>query len=393
MKSEFRAREPRYRLDSDIALNVILQREKTEETHDALLMDISNNGIGLRTAACLQFEETIAVRVHAPEVDFEFGMVGQVSWIKLASDDHWNVGCHIQPPISEETLNQLANLGCIDRRCKPRSQIRLPAVVATELQGSRTAATIHSISEIGFGFLTSEPCAVRQKIMVDVESATGKTIDIVARVEWEVKAGDTYKYGCSFLSPSGYDGLRGLIEVELATSEPDDTMPVAKVRQGSVWVTLAAFIVFVLPSFLVVSTDAGRSPTMVTTPNRPKRLAEMVDVSDPDDGVSETTTNIDVAEASESLDRQQAFNSMKLQPEQDEASPPPPDEQWHLPVDYRDWIDNTGRYRVVARLEDVQGDVVHLRKENGRHVSWPLARLSQEDMSYVRRWLRTFDSQ
>ncbi len=386
MKSEFQAREFRYRLDSDIALNVILQREKNAETHDALLLDISNNGFGLRTAACLLFEETIAVRILVPEVDFEFGMVGQVRWIKPASDDHWNVGCHIQPPISEETLNQLANLFCIDRRSKPRSQVRLPAVVATELEESQTAVTIHNISEGGFEFFTSEPCAVGQKIMVEVESATGETIDIAARVVWEVKAGDTYRYGCSYLSPSDYDWLRGLIEVESTTS-------VAKARQESVWVALAALIVFVLPSLWVVSIDAGHSPAMVMTPNRVKHLAEMVDVSDPNGGMSETITIIDVAEASEGLDRQQAFNSMKLQPEEEEASPPPPDEQWHLPVDYRDWIDNTGQYRVVARLEDVQGDVVRLRKENGRHMSVPLARLSQEDVSYVRRWLRTFGSQ
>jgi len=386
MKSEFQARESRYRAISDIAMNVILQREKTTETHDALLIDISNNGIELRTAACLVFEETIAVRILAPEVDFEFGMVGQVRWIKPASDDHWNVGCHIQPPISEETLNQLANLFYIDRRCKPRIQVRHPAVVVTELEKSQTAVTIRNISEGGFEFFTSEPCAVGQKIMVEVESATGETIDIAARVVWEVKAGDTYRYGCSFLSPSGYDWLRGLIEVEPTTS-------VAKARQESVWVALAAFIVFVLPSLWVVSIDAGHSPAMVMTPNRVKYLAEMVDVSDPNGGMSETITIIDVAEASEGLDRQQAFNSMKLQPEEEEASPPPPDEQWHLPVDYRDWIDNTGQYRVVARLEDVQGDVVHLRKENGRHKSVPLARLSQEDVSYVRRWLRTFGSQ
>ena len=386
MKSESQARESRYRPISDITMNVILQRGKTTETYDALLIDISNNGIGLRTAAGLLFEETIAVRILAPEVDFEFGMVGQVRWIKPASDDHWNVGCHIQPPISEETLNQLANLFCIDRRCKPRIQVRHPAVVVTELKESQTAVTIRNISEGGFEFFASEPCAVGQKIMVEVESATGETIDIAARVVWEVKAGDTYRYGCSFLSPSGYDWLRGLIEVESTTS-------VAKARQESFWVALAALIVFVLPSLWMFSIDAGHSPAMVMTPNRVKHLAEMVDVSDPNGGMSETITIIEVAEASEGLDRQQAFNSMKLQPEEEEASPPPSDEQWHLPGDYRDWIDNTGQYRVVARLEDVQGDVVRLRKENGRHMSVPLARLSQEDVSYVRRWLRTFGSQ
>jgi len=216
---------------------------------------------------------------------------------------------------------------------------------------------------------------------------------LIPSFQVRVLAGDTYRYGCSFLSPSDYDGLRGLIELESATSESDDTTSAAKARQESVWVALAALIVFVLPSLWVFSIDAERSPAMVTTPNRVKHLAEMVDVSDPNGGVSETITIIDVAEASEGLDRQQAFNSMKLQPEEEEARPPPPDEQWHLPVDYRDWIDNTGQYRVVARLEDVQGDVVRLRKENGRHMSVPLARLSQEDVSYVRRWLRTFGSQ
>lgn len=393
MESEFRAREPRYRPNNDIALSVSLQREETAETHDAQLIDISSNGVRLRTAACLQFEETIAVHILTPETDFEFGMVGQVRWIRPASDGHWNAGCHIQPPLSEETLNQLAILHCIDRRCKTRSLVRHPAAVTAELQESKTAATINNVSDSGFGFSTSEPCAVHQKITVEVESATGETIGIAAWVVWEVKAGDTYTYGCSFLSPSCYDELRGLIELESTTSESDDTTAVAKVRQESFWVALAALIVFVIPCFMVVSIDAGHSPTVLTTSNQVKHLAESVDAAGSDGAAGEMLTQIDVAEALESLDRHQAFDSGKLQDEEDEASAPPPGEQWHLPVDYRDWIDNTGRYRVVARLEGVEGDVARLRKENGRQASVPLARLSQEDVLYVRRVLRNFDPQ
>jgi hypothetical protein len=393
MTSEFQESAFQYRLNSDIALNVTLQREKNAEIHDASLLDITNTGIWLRTTAGLLFEETITVRIIVPEIDFEFEFVSQVSWIKPASDGHWRIGCPIQPPISEEMLNQLANLDYIDRRSKPRDQVNLPGVVTAELQQCQTAVTIQCVSKSGFGFLASEPCPVHQKIMLKVDNGTDEILDFTARVEWEFKSGNDYRYGCSFLSPSDYEGLRGLIEVESVTTEPDDTTSVTKVRQGRVWAFLAAFIVFVVPCFLVISIDAERSPAMFKTPNRVQHLAEKVDVSNPENGVSKSTTITDFSEASERPDQQQASNSQELQPEEDEASPPPNDELWHFPVGYREWIDNTGQYQVIALLEDVQGDVVRLRKENGRHTSVSLARLSQEDVSYVLLWLQTFNSQ
>ena len=55
---------------------------------------------------------------------------------------------------------------------------------------------------------------------------------------------------------------------------------------------------------------------------------------------------------------------------------------------YRTWVDDTGRYRAVARIVAVEGDTVRLRKKNGRSATVPLDRLSPDDVRYVRRWLK-----
>lgn len=49
----------------------------------------------------------------------------------------------------------------------------------------------------------------------------------------------------------------------------------------------------------------------------------------------------------------------------------------------RTWTDSTGRHRVDARLVRVDADGVTLRKDNGREVTLPLNRLSEEDRSLL----------
>ena len=58
-----------------------------------------------------------------------------------------------------------------------------------------------------------------------------------------------------------------------------------------------------------------------------------------------------------------------------------------LPLGYRRWQDITGRYRVVARLVAVQGNIAQLRTKDGRRVSVPMDRLSQDDVRFIGRWL------
>jgi hypothetical protein len=54
---------------------------------------------------------------------------------------------------------------------------------------------------------------------------------------------------------------------------------------------------------------------------------------------------------------------------------------------FRTWTDDTGRYRIVARVVEVQNGTVRLRKQDDRSVSIPRSRLSQADRQYIDRWL------
>lgn len=49
----------------------------------------------------------------------------------------------------------------------------------------------------------------------------------------------------------------------------------------------------------------------------------------------------------------------------------------------RVWTDNTGRYRTVGRLVVIAKTHVRLLKDNGRHTTVPLHRLSHQDLDYV----------
>jgi hypothetical protein len=51
---------------------------------------------------------------------------------------------------------------------------------------------------------------------------------------------------------------------------------------------------------------------------------------------------------------------------------------------YRTWVDRTGRFRVVARFVNLEGNLVRLRTEDGKYKVIPLERLSRDDVRYVR---------
>jgi hypothetical protein len=50
---------------------------------------------------------------------------------------------------------------------------------------------------------------------------------------------------------------------------------------------------------------------------------------------------------------------------------------------YRNWKDNTGNYKVRAKLVVIYGDSVRLLKDSGRYTTVPFSRLSDNDRRYV----------
>ena len=52
-------------------------------------------------------------------------------------------------------------------------------------------------------------------------------------------------------------------------------------------------------------------------------------------------------------------------------------------AEFRQWVDNSGTYRVKARLMVIYVDKIKLLKENGKISTVPLSRLSDKDFGYV----------
>jgi hypothetical protein len=63
------------------------------------------------------------------------------------------------------------------------------------------------------------------------------------------------------------------------------------------------------------------------------------------------------------------------------VAPSATDSSARLPM--REWIDNTGKYQVRARLVEVREDGIRILKENERYVSVSFARLSADDLQYI----------
>ena len=50
----------------------------------------------------------------------------------------------------------------------------------------------------------------------------------------------------------------------------------------------------------------------------------------------------------------------------------------------REWVDSSGKHKVEAEFVKLEGEVVHLRKANGKVIKMPIGRLSEADQAYAR---------
>ena len=67
-----------------------------------------------------------------------------------------------------------------------------------------------------------------------------------------------------------------------------------------------------------------------------------------------------------------------------ESEPQPMAKAVELADAMRAWSDNTGKYRVNARLVSIGDSSVRLLKDTGKYTTVPLSRLSADDLNFVR---------
>ena len=485
MTSEFRRRESRYRINDPTEVRVVVRTDDAPDPINAELIDLSNNGIQLRAFACLKFEQSIEVHVSAR--DFQFDLVASVKWLRAADESSWFVGCRIEPELSEQTLIQLASMALLERRGGRRRDVRLEASVCGQLERTFTPAVFRNLSEDGFGMTTCESQEVGQRIHVQLRQRDGEAIDVSARVVWQLKSSNGFFCGCELLNRECFSQLTELADAESLRSSSTAYHEKDASLRTSYWVGLAALVVFVFPSVIVMMSENGtprqqlvaqtqlfpaeqgdqvHSPDSIvsraqaapetTVVDRPRALRKtddpLVKVLSPERSTPAVTTRVTREQRTRTAAQVKTWldhvaNPMRELVEGPRRSllatarmvndPPPtaqaksivvdtetpvtssnarrngatapisperaatPDEfvgeavskenerpqpAGKLPTEFRTWVDDTGRYRIVARLVAVGDDTVRLLKENGHFASVPLARLSREDKLYVQPW-------
>jgi hypothetical protein len=406
MNSIQHSRNLRHRVKSDAGVRVIIRRNGDTEPIDALLVDVSQNGLQLRVSVGLTFEEAIAVHIVASDSVFELAAV--VKWLRPADKESWYVGCRIQPAFSEEALTQLVSMGCIDRRGAARNNIRLTASVCGELELSQKAAVIHNLSEDGFGLASPEPRVVGQQIIVRVPGLDDQTISFPARVQWQLQLPDGFICGCSSSDRDFHGRLCELVEVRSMASQLRDPPGFDPTPRYSLWIALAVTLLFVFPTLLVILVEADSSAATSAMRNVDVNIAAPAAVAAVDAEESQTAPAAPAAGGAQPTDDGQARADSSgdaaaavgrgeppiLERTQPAASAPSAAHRLNAiatddnsPLGYRTWTDDTGRYRVVARLVAVEGESVRLEKENGRTATVPFARLSHADVEYARHWI------
>lgn len=260
---EFHRIEPRYRLNSGVDVRVLVQPQGSPEPVDAQLIDMSNSGLQLRLSTCLKFDESMAVHILAG--DLQFDLAATVKWIRQADEQDSFVGCHIKPELSEDALNRLAAMGLLDRRESVRREVKLPASICGELESTRTPAVIRNLSEDGFGIATQASRVVGQRIRVAIAPGEREedALEITARVIWQIKTQGGFFCGCAFLNRESHAEINDLIGGD-ATAAGRRRRGRAS-RRTSMWVALAALVVFVFPSLIVLLIGEHESPSTATS--------------------------------------------------------------------------------------------------------------------------------
>ncbi len=114
-------RKPRHDAAETVDLPIQVERtskKKSQSVVEGTLVNISRDGIGLRTAGPLTLQEAVTVRCHIEEPDREkpnrdFVLPCIVQWQRREKPRQWLIGCRSTDDVDWETLGELFLCGAL----------------------------------------------------------------------------------------------------------------------------------------------------------------------------------------------------------------------------------------------------------------------------------------
>jgi hypothetical protein len=210
----FPEREPRHRLHGLPEVQLMRQSAEASDAQSvrAQLLDISPGGFKLSLATPLRLGEAVSLAIVTPDHAIDLSLDADVRWIRPGEGKTWSAGCTFNPRLPEETLRSLFSRGLLERRKFPRQKVRATVSVQWELEPNRTAASLRNLSVGGFCLEASERGKPGERVLVFLEDADGKPQSVPGKAQWQMKKGERYVLGCTFVNNQGYPTMHDFLE-------------------------------------------------------------------------------------------------------------------------------------------------------------------------------------
>lgn len=223
--------------------------ESAEDVLEGHIVDISTNGIKIRSTASLSFHEQLVLEVLRTDGEPPICVAAEVHWTQPDSNrETWSSGCIIDEQFPDDYISFMARHGILERRHGVREMVHEPAVSRWESSTEEIPIVVCNVSTTGLGFISSRPIEVgrRVQIVLDDSGRLNHEDKFTVRAVRQTETEDGFFVGCKVLRGSTHRLLG-----EVISARERKKSLVKGVFYGLNIVCLVALIIFLARQILV----------------------------------------------------------------------------------------------------------------------------------------------
>lgn len=241
-------RDPRFPMNDPSQVPVVVTRLPTEGAtleQSGELVDMSRSGLRIRVEQNIPMQDELQLTIRPSDLACEIQTSARVSWAEPDVHGGWSVGCALKDRLQQDSIDELATTGALERRTDDRLSTSFVAAAKTELEPSFHTIQIVDVSDGGFCVIADRLNAkVDDRLLVKLNDETAGTHLVRARVAWvnTLEGGQTL--GCVFLTKADHGHMQ-MIAYRGAAAEPTPTKHVASLTRWSLVAGVVAIMIFV----------------------------------------------------------------------------------------------------------------------------------------------------
>ena len=175
-------------------LRVVARRfngQQPEEV-EVVPLDVSNNGLKIRSSIPLLFEEPVRLEFRCPVADLD--IEAEVRWIR-PEDEEWLIGLRVPQLLQEKSIQVFSGFG-INRRQGHRFPVELDAAMQCSGSVDQLNVTLLDYSKAGIKFSSTECVDVGQRVKLLLSNGVERSMEIMATTRWVIPLESSYLVGC-----------------------------------------------------------------------------------------------------------------------------------------------------------------------------------------------------